>query len=99
MLDRLIGSQMAAVALIFFVIVMVWIYLLNRERAKVQQIRGPRRFRPKWRERSGDRVSVRRRRRKDGFHPAWSERETHADAGSEEISEGAGSDESPPSAG
>ena len=99
MLDRLIGSQLAAIALIFFIIVMVWIYLLNRERAKVQQLRGPKRFRPKWRERSGDRKALRRRRRKDGFHPVWSERETTAGAKSEEISEGATRDENPPSAG
>ena len=98
MLDRLLESPLSAVALIFFIIVMTGMYLLNRERAKVQKLRGPRRFRPSWKERSGDR-KVRRRRRRAGFNPVWTERETSAGTGSEENDEGAASDETPPSAG
>ena len=99
MLDRLFESQLAAVAFIFFIIVMTWIYLLNRERSAVQRLRGPKRFRPTWRERSGDQKASRRRRRRDGFHPDWTERETPVGTGSEEMSKGATSDENPPSAG
>lgn len=99
MLDHLFESSLVAVAFIFFIIVMTWIYLLNRERAAIKRLRGPRRFSPKWRERSGDLKALRRRRRRDGFHPDWTERETPVGMGSEEIREGATSDEDPPSAG
>ena len=74
MLDRWLESPGAAIGFIFFVIMLAGIYIVNRERAKVQRMRGPRRFTPKWREEGGGRRK-RRRRRSGGFSPVWSDRE------------------------
>lgn len=96
MLDRWLESPGAAVGFIFFVLVLAMIYLVNRERAQVQRMRGPRRFTPKWRDRGGTRRK-RRRRRKGGFQPVWSEREktTSRDAKNPEASS-EGDEDSPP---
>jgi hypothetical protein len=98
MLDRWLESPMAAVGFIFFVLVLAMIYLVNRERAQVQRMRGPKRFIPKWRDRGGGRKK-RRRRRTGGFQPLWSEREKTTESDGGESAENAPGDEDPSSAG
>lgn len=92
MLDRWLQSPGAAIGFIFFVIMLAGIYLVNRERAQVQRMRGPRRFTPKWKEHGGVRRK-RRRRRTGGFNPVWTERETPSGS---ERKESRGEDESDP---
>lgn len=71
MLDSLFQSTGFAIGFIFFVIVLGAFYLLNRERAHVARLRGPRRFQPDWkRTRAG--APRRRRRSRGGFRPNWS---------------------------
>ena len=60
-----------AFGFIFLVIYLAGLYFTNRARAKVNQMRGPRRFQPDW-----NHGTTRRRRRKPtrggGFSPQWS---------------------------
>lgn len=85
MLDRFFGSPLGAIALIFFILILAAIYLVNRERAHVQRMRGPRRFQPDWRRSKGPRRRRRSSRRSE-FRPTWSDRKnrTAPPAGSSE---------------
>jgi hypothetical protein len=69
---------LAAFGFIFFVVILAGFYLVNRERSKVQRLRGPRRFQPDWNRRSGTRRK-RRRRRSESFRPGWSPRSARGD--------------------
>ena len=88
MLDRWLESPGAAIGFIFLVLVLAMIYLVNRERAQVQRMRGPKRFTPKWKDRGGTRRK-RRRRRTGGFQPVWSEREKTASPDPSDPEQGA----------
>ena len=72
MLDRILQSPTAAIGFIVFVIILGMIYLVNRERAQVARMKGPRRFQPDWRRTGAPRSRRRRRRRSSGtFSPTW----------------------------
>jgi hypothetical protein len=79
MLERLFNSPTAAIGFIFFVIILFAFYMMNRERAHVQRLKGPRRFEPQWRTRGGSRRTRRRRRGSGQFKPDWNRRSLPAD--------------------
>lgn len=72
MLDRLFNSPLTAFAFLFFVVVLVMVYFAQRERAKVNQMRGMRRFSPGWS--SGRRHYRGRPGGRAEFNPQWSKR-------------------------
>ena len=73
MLDQFFESPFTAIGFVIFVVYLGGLYILNRERQKVAQMRGPRRFEPKW----SNAASRRRQRRGRGsgtFSPDWTSR-------------------------
>jgi len=89
MLAELFGNTGFAIGFIFFVLVLGGFYLLNRERAHVARLRGPRRFQPDWKRTKAG--APRRRRRSRGvFRPDWSRE------GPAEPDPGPGEDSAPP---
>ena len=81
MLDRWFESPMVPFGFIVFVAFLAMIYFVNRERAQVRRLKGPRRFRPEWDRRHGGLRSRRPRARSGGeFKPAWTKREASGEA-------------------
>ena len=73
MLDRLLESPMLPIGFIALVLCMAGVYFVNRERAQVHRLKGPRRFRPTWTRKDGRRPDRRRHSRAGGqFKPGWS---------------------------
>lgn len=70
MIDRIFSNPLFAIGFIFFVVCMILVYLGQRERAQVNQMRGRKGFTPKW-------TSGRRHRRtslrggRGSFQPQW----------------------------
>ena len=75
MLDRLLESPMLPIGFIAFVLLMAGVYFVNRERAQIERLRGPRRFQPAWSRKDGRRRRRRRRRTGGQFNPGWSRSE------------------------
>jgi len=73
MLDRLVQSPIIPIGFIIFVVVLLLVFLVNREQTHVQRLRGPTRFQPDWgRTRRGGSRRRRRRRMPSGeFRPDW----------------------------
>jgi hypothetical protein len=81
MLDRWFESPMVPLGFIVFVVFLAMIYFVNRERAQVRRLKGPRRFRPEWGRRHDGLRSRRPRARSGGeFKPAWTKREASEEA-------------------
>jgi len=78
MMADFFGNIGFAIGFIFFVLVLGAFYLLNRERAHVARLRGPRRFQPDWK-RTKAGAPRRRRRARGAFRPDWS-RQADSDA-------------------
>jgi hypothetical protein len=70
MIDRIFSNPLFAIGFVFFVVCMILVYLGQRERAQVNQMRGRKGFTPRW-------SSGRRHRRtslrggRSGFSPQW----------------------------
>jgi len=94
MLDAIFKSTGFAIGFIFFVIVLAGFYLLNRERAHVARMRGPRRFQPDWKRSRAGAPRRRRRSRGGAFQPDWSRGQRHEADRGEEGGEGPQSPES-----
>lgn len=75
MLDRLIESPMLPIGFIAFVLILAAVYFVNRERAQVQRLKGPRRFQPEWSRKDGRRRRRRRSRAGGQFKPSWTRSE------------------------
>jgi hypothetical protein len=70
MIDQFFSNPLFAIGFVFFVVCMILVYLGQRERAKVSQMRGRKGFTPSW-------SSGRRHRRtslrggRSSFSPKW----------------------------
>jgi len=75
MLDRALSGPAVTLGLIIAIVYLLLFYFAQRERAKVSQMRGHRRFQPKWG--SGHKHRKRRARPQGaGFQPEWSRKTT-----------------------
>ena len=79
MLDRLLSNPLVALGFIIAVVYLALFYLAQRERSQVNQMRGQRRFSPKW---SSGRRHYRRRgaARREGFSPQWNRKKARRKA-------------------